>query len=179
MSLVAASTTGNAATGTAQAVGIKANEKYNASKLDEHKRDHSLYTAFAPLEAPTIALAVVVENAGFGSEAAAPMARRVFDYWLRGQYPSVEDMALTQVGKSGAPLGTPRLAASVPLPGGTAMAATPAFNAPSSAPPFVIPPSQPASAAAVPVAAMPVVDAPTKLNVQRAAATTINAGVLR
>ena len=67
-------------TGTAQAVGIKANEKYNASKLDEHQRDHSLYIAFAPLEAPTIALAVIVENAGFGSEAAAPIARRVFDY---------------------------------------------------------------------------------------------------
>ena len=69
-------------TGTAQAVGIKANEKYNAAKMDEHQRDHSLYIAFAPLEAPTIALAVVVENAGFGSEAAAPIARRVFDYLL-------------------------------------------------------------------------------------------------
>ena len=109
-------------TGTAQAVGIKANEKYNAAKLDEHKRDHSLYIAFAPLEAPTIALAVVVENAGFGSEAAAPMARRVFDYALLGQYPSLEDMALTREGKSGAPVGTPRLAAAVPLPGATALA---------------------------------------------------------
>ncbi|MEQ1712959.1 MAG: MreB/Mrl family cell shape determining protein, partial [Hyphomicrobium sp.] len=58
-------------TGTAQAVGIKANEKYNAAKMDEYKRDHSLYIAFAPLEAPTIALAIVVENSGFGSEAAA------------------------------------------------------------------------------------------------------------
>ena len=187
-------------TGTAQAVGIKANEKYNASKLDEHKRDHSLYTAFAPLEAPTIVLAVVVENAGFGSEAAAPMARRVFDYWLRGHYPSVEDMALTQRGKSGAPLGTPRLAVSVPLPGspgsprspgspgGTAMAASPAFNTPSNAPPFVVPessdavnpPATPASAAAVPIAtAASSAAASTKLAVQRAAPAVPTAAVLR
>ena len=55
-------------TGTAQAVGIKANEKYNAAKLEEHQRDHSLYIAFAPIEAPTIALAVIVENAGFGAD---------------------------------------------------------------------------------------------------------------
>ncbi len=120
-------------TGTAQAVGIKANEKYNASKLDEHKRDHSLYTAFAPLEAPTIALAVVVENSGFGSEAAAPMARRVFDHWLRGQYPSVADMALTKEGKSGSPVGTPRVAAEVPLPGSAALAAAMSASSPSAA----------------------------------------------
>ncbi len=87
-------------TGTAQAVSIKQNEKYNASKLEEHQRDHSLYIAFAPVEAPTVALAVIVENSGFGSEAAAPMARRVFDYVLLGLVPSAEDMALTQQGKS-------------------------------------------------------------------------------
>jgi penicillin-binding protein 2 len=108
-------------TGTAQAVGIKANEKYVASKLEEHKRDHSLYIAFAPLEAPTIAVAVVVENAGFGSEAAAPITRRVFDYALLGLVPSVEDMAATREGKSGAPIGTPRPAATVPLPGQAAV----------------------------------------------------------
>ena len=62
-------------TGTAQAVGVRANEKYNASRLSEFQRDHSLYTAFAPLDAPTVALAVVVENAGFGAAAAAPIAR--------------------------------------------------------------------------------------------------------
>jgi penicillin-binding protein 2 len=104
-------------TGTAQAVGIKAGEKYNAAKLDEHKRDHSLYIAAAPIDAPTVALAVVVENAGFGAEAAAPIARRVFDYLLLGRYPSEEDMALTREGKSGAPVGTPRNAADMPLPG--------------------------------------------------------------
>ncbi len=104
-------------TGTAQAVGIKANEKYVASKLEEHKRDHSLYIAFAPLEEPTIAVAVVVENAGFGSEAAAPITRRVFDYALLGLVPSVEDLAATREGKSGAPIGLQRPALSVPLGG--------------------------------------------------------------
>jgi penicillin-binding protein 2 len=104
-------------TGTAQAVGIKANQKYDATKLDEHKRDHSLYIAAAPIAAPTIALAVVVENAGFGSEAAAPMARRVMDYVLLGHYPSEEDLVLTRKGQSGAPGGVPRRAAEMPLPG--------------------------------------------------------------
>jgi penicillin-binding protein 2 len=120
-------------TGTAQAIGIKANEKYNASKIEEHQRDHSLYIAFAPVEAPTIALAVIVENAGFGSEAAAPMARRVFDHVLLGRYPSVEDLALTQQGKSTAPVGKPRASAEVPLPGGAAVAGVPPQAAASAA----------------------------------------------
>jgi len=108
-------------TGTAQAIGIKQNEKYNASKIDEYQRDHSLYIAFAPIEAPTIALAIVVENSGFGSEAAAPIARRVFDYALLGLVPSAEDMAATRIGKSGAPIGKPRHAADHALPGITAV----------------------------------------------------------
>lgn len=112
-------------TGTAQAVGVRANEKYNAAKLSEYQRDHSVYMAFAPLENPTIALAVIVENAGWGAAAAAPIARRVFDYSLLGLWPSDEDMAATQQGKSVAPIGTPRQAADVPLPGGTAMAGLP------------------------------------------------------
>ncbi len=104
-------------TGTAQAVGLKAGEKYSSIKTDEHKRDHSLYVAFAPVDKPTIALAVIVENAGWGSGAAAPIARRVFDYALLGQYPSEEDIAQTQQGKTMAPIGTPRKASEVPLPG--------------------------------------------------------------
>ena len=104
-------------TGTAQAVGIRANEKYIASKIDEYQRDHALYVAMAPLAEPTIALAVVVENAGFGAASAAPIARRVFDYALLGQYPSDEDIAATRDGKSSVPIGKPRRAADVPLPG--------------------------------------------------------------
>ena len=102
-------------TGTAQAVGLRANEKYNAARLSEYQRDHSLYTAFAPLDNPTVALAVIVENAGFGSAAAAPIARRVFDYLLAGQWPSDADIAATRIGKSVAPIGTPRRASEVSL----------------------------------------------------------------
>jgi penicillin-binding protein 2 len=104
-------------TGTAQAISIKANQRYDASRLEEHQRDHSLYIAMAPMDQPTVALAVVVENAGFGAEAAAPIARRVFDYLLLGLYPSEEDLAATRIGKSSAPIGTPRRATDVPLPG--------------------------------------------------------------
>ncbi|HMC17120.1 MAG TPA: penicillin-binding protein 2, partial [Albitalea sp.] len=87
-------------TGTAQVIEIKANEKYSASKIDERHRDHALYTAFAPLNEPRIALALVVENAGFGAGAAAPIARRVFDFMLQGQYPSEEDIVATRAGAS-------------------------------------------------------------------------------
>jgi penicillin-binding protein 2 len=104
-------------TGTAQAVGLGKNEKYNAAKMEEHLRDHSLYVAFAPADEPTIALAVIVENAGFGSASAAPIARRVFDYWLLGQYPNEQDLLAVSKGQAGAPLGKPRLASEVPLLG--------------------------------------------------------------
>ena len=103
-------------TGTAQAVGLSSKGKYNAAKLEEHQRDHSLYIAFAPAQDPQIAVAVIVENAGFGSAHAAPIARRVFDYWLMGQYPNAADMAAVKIGKVGAPAGKPLLAAEVPWP---------------------------------------------------------------
>ncbi|MEG2280417.1 MAG: penicillin-binding protein 2 [Comamonas sp.] len=95
-------------TGTAQAVSVGQKDKYNAAKLAEHQRDHSLYIAYAPAENPKIALAVIVENAGFGAAAAAPIARRVFDYWLLDQYPSVEDMAAVRKGQASRPIGAPR-----------------------------------------------------------------------
>jgi penicillin-binding protein 2 len=103
-------------TGTAQAVGLSKNEKYNASKMEERLRDHSLYVAFAPAGDPKIALAVIVENAGFGSASAAPIARRVFDYWLLGQYPNGEDLAAVSKGLVTAPIGKPRIATEVPWP---------------------------------------------------------------
>ncbi|MFZ9989180.1 MAG: penicillin-binding protein 2 [Burkholderiaceae bacterium] len=102
-------------TGTAQAVTIGQNEKYDAKKLAEYERDHALYIAFAPADAPEIALAIVVENAGFGSAHAAPIARRVFDYVLLGQYPSEADIAAVQQGQATAPIGEPRAVADVPL----------------------------------------------------------------
>ena len=103
-------------TGTAQAVGIGAKERYNAAKLEEHQRDHALYVAYAPADNPRIAVAVVVENAGFGAASAAPISRRVFDFWLLGQYPSEDDMSAVRRGAAGAPIGKPRLAADIPWP---------------------------------------------------------------
>ena len=102
-------------TGTAQAVSLGQNVKYNARLLEEHQRDHSLFAAFAPAEEPTIALALIVENAGFGAAHAAPIARRVFDYWLLGDYPSEEDIAAVQKGQASAPIGKPRKVVDVPL----------------------------------------------------------------
>ena len=98
-------------TGTAQAVTIGQKDKYDSKKLEEFQRDHALYMAFAPSDNPKIALAVVVENAGFGAAHAAPIARRVFDYVLMGQYPNEEDMLAVQKGLAAAPIGKPRLAA--------------------------------------------------------------------
>jgi penicillin-binding protein 2 len=74
-------------TGTAQVVAIKQNEKYDESKVTERLRDHSWFIAFAPMENPKIALAVIVENGGFGARAAAPIARAVLDYFLLGKRP--------------------------------------------------------------------------------------------
>ena len=104
-------------TGTAQAVTIGQKDKYNATKMEEHQRDHALYMAFAPVEDPQVALAVIVENAGFGAAHAAPIARRVFDYVLQGQYPSAEDLEAVQKGLAQAPMGKPRDAATLDVRG--------------------------------------------------------------
>jgi len=103
-------------TGTAQAVSLGKNEKYSAVRMEERKRDHALYIAFAPAEAPKIAIAAIVENAGYGSASAAPITRRAFDYWLLGLYPNDEDLAATRNGQSSAPLGKPRPAVEVAWP---------------------------------------------------------------
>jgi len=75
-------------TGTAQVVGIKQGEKYNEARVAERHRDHSLFIAFAPAEDPKIAIAVLVENGGFGARAAAPIARAAIDYYLLGKRPA-------------------------------------------------------------------------------------------
>lgn len=72
-------------TGTAQVVGIAQDAKYDASKLARRLHDHSLFIAFAPSRNPRIALAILVENGGFGARAAAPIARSMMDYWLTGE----------------------------------------------------------------------------------------------
>ena len=70
-------------TGTAQVYSLKG-EKYSA-KIDERLRDHAWFIAYAPADKPRIAVAVLVENGGFGAQAAAPIARQVFDYYLTGK----------------------------------------------------------------------------------------------
>jgi penicillin-binding protein 2 len=72
-------------TGTAQVIAIKKNEKYDAKKIAERHRDHALYTAFAPVDKPRIAIAIIVENGGFGAAAAAPIVRKAIDYYLLGK----------------------------------------------------------------------------------------------
>ncbi len=74
-------------TGTAQVVAMKQNEKYDERRVQERHRDHALFIAYAPADAPTIALAVLVENGGHGASAAAPIARAVMDFYLLGKEP--------------------------------------------------------------------------------------------
>src|SRR3954470_9065986 len=119
-------------TGTAQVITIAQNQKYNASQMDERHRDHALFMAYAPADDPKIAVAMVVENVGFGAANAAPIARRVFDYWLMDQYPSEEDMAAVQKGQATTPIGKPRNASDVAWPPG---GAPPAAVAPLAAAP--------------------------------------------
>jgi penicillin-binding protein 2 len=71
-------------TGTAQVFSVGQNEKYNEKTVSERLRDHSWFIAFAPAEQPRIALAVIVENGGWGASAAAPIARKVLDAYLLG-----------------------------------------------------------------------------------------------
>lgn len=78
-------------TGTAQVVGIKKGETYNAKRIAARHIDHSLYIAFAPADKPKIAIAIIVENGGFGADAAAPIVRKAFDYYLLGKRPQDKD----------------------------------------------------------------------------------------
>ncbi len=72
-------------TGTAQVIAIKQGEKYVESRVQERFRDHALFIAYAPADKPRIAVALIVENAGFGAKSAAPIARQVLDYYLLGK----------------------------------------------------------------------------------------------
>lgn len=151
-------------TGTAQVFTVKQNEKYNAATIDERMRDHALFVAFAPADDPKVALAMVVENAGFGAQNAAPIARRVFDFVIMGQYPSQEDIEAVQKGQATRPIGKSRPVASVPWPPKAAelaveepvMAASAAAKAASAAAKAASAAGKPASAAAPVVAQKPV-----------------------
>ena len=76
-------------TGTAQVFSLAPNARYNAKTEPERLRDHSWFIAFAPVEAPRIAVCVLVENGGFGASVAAPIARKVIDAYLLGKTTAV------------------------------------------------------------------------------------------
>ncbi len=78
--------------GTAQVVGMKENQRYDASKLKAEHRDNALFVTFAPFDNPRVVCALILENAGGGSKNAAPLARAMLDSYLLNKYDSpVED----------------------------------------------------------------------------------------
>lgn len=83
-------------TGTSQVIGIKQGERYNEKTINERHRDHAMFIAYAPAENPKIALAVLVENTGTGGSTAAPIARKVFDYFLLGKLSEAAIAQLTE-----------------------------------------------------------------------------------
>jgi penicillin-binding protein 2 len=105
-------------TGTAQVYTVAQGAKYNAKTVPERLRDHAWFIAFAPAEAPRIAVAVLVENAGFGASNAAPVARKVLDAYLLDEQGRLKGTA------GGATL-TPALP---PPPAATPAPATPAVD---------------------------------------------------
>jgi penicillin-binding protein 2 len=88
-------------TGTAQVFSLRG-EKYVEGRVGQEFRDHALFIAFAPADKPAIALAILVENSGFGSQAAAPIARKVFDYYLLGKQPALSAPGSTPAATAGA-----------------------------------------------------------------------------
>ena len=80
-------------TGTSQVINIKQGERYNANRINERHRDHAVFTAFAPAKDPKIVLTVLVENGGSGGSTAAPIARKVLDYFFLGKMPEPAEEA--------------------------------------------------------------------------------------
>ena len=76
-------------TGTAQVFTVKQTESTRAKVVDERRRDHAWFIAFAPVEDPRIAIAVLVENGGFGGATSAPIAQKVLDAYLLGDQPVI------------------------------------------------------------------------------------------
>ena len=75
---------------------MKRGEKYVAGRISERLRDHAWYIAYAPADKPTIALAVMVENGGFGATTAAPIAKAVLDFYLLGKKPDINKLKAVQ-----------------------------------------------------------------------------------
>ncbi|HEV3430919.1 MAG TPA: penicillin-binding protein 2 [Paraburkholderia sp.] len=116
-------------TGTAQVYSLQG-AKYQAHAVAEHLRDHALFIAFAPVEKPQIAIALIVENGGWGAQSAGPIARRVLDYYLVDRLkPGAEQAAVAAAASAtqdaSAPvIGQPPQGASAAVPGSAASAAS-------------------------------------------------------
>lgn len=93
-------------TGTAQVIGIADHEEYNSEEIAKRNRDHALFVGYAPAEKPEIVVAVIVENGEHGSTTAAPIARRVFDAYMRGVAADDAGEPVTEVA-TGARAGAP------------------------------------------------------------------------
>ena len=93
-------------TGTAQVVGIKQDERYDAEKISKRNRDHALFIGFAPYDDPEIAVAIVVENGEHGSSSAAPVARKIFDAYFARRDLEVTSLKNTTSIKNSPPLAT-------------------------------------------------------------------------
>lgn len=87
-------------TGTAQVIGLKPGQEYDEEKVEKRFRDHALFIAMAPVDEPKIALAVVAEHGGGGSRTAAPIARRVLDYYLVERHQSEPKLATHPPGQA-------------------------------------------------------------------------------
>ncbi|MBN1237252.1 MAG: penicillin-binding protein 2 [Gammaproteobacteria bacterium] len=99
-------------TGTAQVFTVAQEEKYDADEVDERLRDHGLFIAFAPAEAPRIAVAVVIENGGGGSSAAAPVARKILDaYFAEGVEAAAAEAGTAAIGRRAAGISAPSFGA--------------------------------------------------------------------
>lgn len=123
-------------TGTAQVFTVAQNRTYKEEDVSKRLRDHALYVVYAPADDPVIALAMIVENAGFGAAAAAPIARKALDYHLLGIYPSDADIekiggvapAPVKFDYAGQREGVPPIPGAKPPPAASASAAAPAAS---------------------------------------------------
>ncbi|WP_322052611.1 penicillin-binding protein 2 [Paraburkholderia bannensis] len=162
-------------TGTAQVYSLQG-AKYQAHAVAEHLRDHALFTAFAPVDKPQIALALIVENGGWGAQSAGPIARRVLDYWLvdrlkpGAQQAAVAAAASATQDASAPVIGEPPQAASAAAPASAASA-----SAASGAPAGAAPAPQPMVKVAAGFTPLPIPGAASAAEAASAAASAAEA----
>ncbi|WP_321794112.1 penicillin-binding protein 2 [Caballeronia sp. J97] len=141
-------------TGTAQVYSLQG-ANYKGHALAEHLRDHALFIAFAPAEQPKIALALIVENGGWGAESAGPIARKVLDYYLVDRLkPGAEAAAVAAAASATTDAGLPMIGGTQP-PAAVALPASVANSSPAFSPQAASNPevAKAASAPALPASA--------------------------